>query len=54
MEIRNVWANRESPIGRWYPTVSCRAWHQRLRLYLIKLLMKSLCRDFYWSRIDTS
>jgi len=56
MDIDNIWVNRECQPGKWYPRTYCRKWHQRLRFWLVKRLLKSLYaeKDICWIRIDTS
>ena len=55
MDIANVWVNREMQTGKWYPILHCRRWHQRLRLWVIKLIIKSLAesKDICQTRLDT-
>ena len=53
MEIANIWANREAPTGRWYRSIYCSKWHQQLRLWLAKQILKSLFQNDSWARIDT-
>ena len=54
MNIWNVWANREMPTGRWCRSLYCKSWHERLRFWLVKLLLRSFGKSqVCYTRVDT-
>ena len=44
-EMGGIWVNREKPTGRWFKQVHAEKWHERLRFWLVRLLIKSMVSD---------
>lgn len=54
--IVSVWVNREMPTGRWYRSLYCKSRRDKVKFWLIGLLLKSLdkSKSVCQTRLDTS
>ena len=54
LAVNNIWLNRTAPTGIWYKSSACKKWHEKVRLWLVKLILKSLTKNYSWAKNETS